>query len=61
MKKKFLVTYTYMRCGTLEVEADSLEQAEELAGELSIDNVVNEFYVDDSFEVDHEFTHEIKE
>lgn len=61
MKKKFLVAYTYKLCGSLEVEAESLEQAEELACELSTDNVMNEFYVDDSFEIDNEFSHEIKE
>lgn len=61
MKKKFLVTYTYKLCGSIEVEAESLEQAEELACELSTNNAVNEFYVDDSFEVDNEFSHEIKE
>lgn len=58
---KFLISYTYSRCGSVEVEAESLEQAKELAGEASIHNAHNEFYVDDSFEVDDEFSHEVKE
>ena len=58
---KFLITYTYSRCGSVEVEAESLEQAKELAGEASIHNAHNEFYVDESFEVDDEFSHEVKE
>lgn len=58
---KFLIPYKYSRCGSVEVEAESLEQAKELAGEASISNLNNEFYVDDSFEVDDEFSHEVKE
>ena len=45
----------------MEVKAESLEQAKDLAGELSIANLNNEFYVDDSFEVDDEFSHEVKD
>jgi hypothetical protein len=59
--KTFLITYYYTRCGSVEVKAESLEQAKDLAGELSIANLNNEFYVDDSFEVDDEFSHEVKD
>jgi hypothetical protein len=59
--KTFLITYYYTRCGSVEVKAESLEQAKDLAGELSIANLNNEFYVDDSFEVDDNFSHEVKD
>jgi hypothetical protein len=59
--KTFLISYQYSRCGVVEVKAESLEQAKDLAGELSIANLNNEFYVDDSFEVDDEFSHEVKD
>jgi hypothetical protein len=59
--KTFLITYYYTRCGSVEVKAESFEQAKDLAGELSIANLNNEFYVDDSFEVDDNFSHEVKD
>ena len=60
--KTFLIAYKYSRCGSLEIQANSLEEAKDLALELSTDNDPrNEFYVADSFEVDDEFSHEIKE
>jgi len=59
--KNFLVPYRYSRCGVLEVQAESLEQAKELAEELSVDNAQHEFFVADSFVVDDEFAHEITE
>jgi hypothetical protein len=59
--KTFLIPYYYTRCGSVEVKAESLEQAKDLAGELSIANSNNEFYVDGSFKVDDEFSHEVKD
>jgi hypothetical protein len=58
---KFLIPYKYSRCGAVEVEAESLEQAKDIALEASVDNTHAEFYVDDSFEVDDEMSHEVKE
>jgi len=60
--KTFLIPYKYSRCGSLEIQANSLEEAKDLALEASVDNDPrNEFYVADSFEVDDEFSHEVKE
>jgi hypothetical protein len=59
--KTFLIAYEYKRCGTIEIQANSLEEAKDLALEASVDNASNEFYVQDSFEVDDEFSHEVKE
>jgi hypothetical protein len=59
--KTFLIAYKYSRCGSLEIQANSLEEAKDLALEASVDNARNEFYVADSFEVDDEFSHEVKE
>lgn len=60
--KTFLIPYKYVRAGSVEVRANSLEEAKELALEASAHNDPrNEFYVADSFEVDDEFSHEVKE
>lgn len=45
--------------GEIEVEADSLEDAKELAQELSCNNLENESYVDGSFLVNDEVTEEL--
>ena len=58
---KFLIPYKYSRCGSLEIEAESLEQAKEYALGQSVHNAYNERYVADSFEVDDEMSHEVKE
>jgi hypothetical protein len=58
---KFLIPYSYKRGGYIHVEAESLEQAKEKALEESDDNLHNECYIADSFEVDDEFSHEVKE
>ncbi len=57
---KFRIPYTYRRGGFVEVEAESLEIAKDLAVELSVDNVHNEHYLDDSFEVVEDFCEEVK-
>ena len=60
--KTFLISYEYKRCGAIEIQANSLEEAKDLALEASVDNDPrNEFYVQDSFEVDDEFSHEVKD
>jgi len=59
--KKFIIKYTYSRSGFVEIEAESLEEAKELALEASIETEDSESYVDDSFTVDAEFSHEVKE
>lgn len=56
--KKYTIAYQYIRGGKLEVEANSLEEAKELSMELSVDNEVNEFYVDGSYEINEEMTEE---
>jgi hypothetical protein len=55
---KYKIAYEYVRAGSLEVEANSLEEAKEMAMELSVDNEHNEFYVDGSFIVNEEMTKE---
>lgn len=60
--KTFLIPYKYVRAGSVEVRANSLEEAKELALEASAHNDPrNEYYIADSFEVDDEFSHEVKE
>lgn len=60
--KTFLIAYEYKRCGAIEIQANSLEEAKELALEASVDNDPrNEFYVDESFQVDDEFSHEVRD
>ena len=55
---KYIIAYHYSLAGKLEVEANSLEEAKELSMEKSIGNEVNEFYVDGSYEINHEMTEE---
>ena len=55
---KYIIAYSYSLAGKIEVEASSLEEAKELSMELSVDNEVNEFYVDGSYEINHEMTEE---
>lgn len=47
--KTFLISYSYRRCGTIAIQANSLEEAKDLALEASVDNDPrNEYY---SFEI----------
>jgi len=60
--KTFLISYSYRRCGTIAIQANSLEEAKDLALEASVDNDPrNEYYAQDSFEIDDEFSHEVKD
>jgi hypothetical protein len=52
---KYHIAYEYKLHGTIEVEATSLDEAKELAAELSVNNP-DEHYVDDSFEIDEDET-----
>ena len=52
----FKIAYTYTLYGTVDVEASSLEEARELAMQLSINNKDREHYLDESFEIDEEGT-----
>jgi len=58
-KKQYLITATWSVYGAAFVEAESLEEAKELAEcELGL----NEFdvnYLENSFEIDHEACHEL--
>ena len=56
---KFRIPYTYKTGGFVEVEADTLEQAKDIAIEASVDNTYNEHYLDDSFEIDDDFCQEV--
>ncbi len=56
---KYKIAYEYLLAGQIEVEADSLEEAKELALELSCNNQENESYVDGSFLVNEEMTDEL--
>ena len=60
--KTFLISYSYRRCGTIAIQANSLEEAKDMALESSVDNDPrNEYYAQDSFEIDDVFSHEVKE
>ena len=60
--KTFLIPYSYRCCGVVEIVANSLEEARDMALEASVDNDPrNEFFADDSFEIDHDLAHEVKE
>ena len=54
--KTYKIAYTYTLYGTVNVEAGSLEEARELAMQLSIDNRENEHYLDESFQIDEDGT-----
>jgi hypothetical protein len=54
--KTYKIAYTYTLYGTVNVEAESLEAAKELALEKSIDNDHNEHYLDESFQIDEDRT-----
>ena len=53
---KYKIAYQYMLAGEIEVEATSLEEAKQMALELSVDNDHNEYYVDGSFVMNEEAT-----
>jgi hypothetical protein len=57
--KTYKIAYEYLLAGQIEVEASSLEEAKELALELSCNNQENESYVDGSFLVNEEMTDEL--
>lgn len=54
--KTYKIAYTYTLYGTVNVEAESLEEARELAMQLSINNRENEHYLDESFQIDEDGT-----
>jgi len=49
--KLYDVSYSYQVSGIMTIQAESQQQAEELAMEASISNKHNESYVDDTFEI----------
>jgi hypothetical protein len=59
--KTFRIPYTYQMGGVVEVKAETLEQAKDLAIELSVNNAHNEHYLDDSFQVVDNFCKEVEE
>jgi len=52
---KYKIAYSYTKVGIVEVEANSLAEASELALEASQNNS-REYFVQHSFEVDHNKT-----
>lgn len=54
--KEYNIAYQYTNIGTIKVKANSLEEAKELALEASANNLHNEEYLDDSFEINEEMT-----
>jgi hypothetical protein len=52
----YKIAYTYSVYGTVDVEASSLEEARELAMQLSINNKDREHYLDESFQIDEDGT-----
>jgi hypothetical protein len=52
----FKIAYEYTLVGTIEVEAETLEAAKDLALEASVGNIDNEHYLDDSFVINEETT-----
>jgi len=52
----YKIAYTYSLYGTVDVEASSLEEARELAMQLSINNKDREHYLDESFQIDEDGT-----
>ena len=54
--KTYKIAYQYTTYGTINIQAESLEAARELALEASVNNEGNEHYLDESFEIDEEGT-----
>jgi hypothetical protein len=54
--KIYKIAYQYTTYGTINIQAESLEAAKELALEASVNNEGNEHYLDQSFEIDEEGT-----
>lgn len=54
--KTYNIAYQYITYGTINIQAESLEAAKELALEASVFNEHNEHYLDESFEIDEEGT-----
>lgn len=50
-----------MMCGSVEVKAESLEEAKKISFVECGNNARNDCYVADSFQADDEFSHEVKE
>jgi transcriptional/translational regulatory protein YebC/TACO1 len=48
---KYKIAYSFSKKGVVEVVANSLEEAKDLALEASVNNK-NEYYIQDSFEID---------
>jgi len=58
--RKFRIPYSYRVGGFVEVQAESLQQAKDIAIEASVDNKYNEHYLDDTFQVDDDFCEEVE-
>ncbi len=56
---KFRIPYSYRLGGYVVVEAETLEQAKDIAIEASVGNDQNEHFIDDSFEIDYYFCQEV--
>ena len=59
--KTFLIAYKYTMCGSVEVKAESLEEAKKISVVECGNNARNDFYVANSFTPDDELSHEVKE
>ena len=54
--KTYKIAYQYITYGTINIQAESLEDAKEMAWQASVNNEGNEHYLDESFEIDEEGT-----
>ena len=54
--KTYKIAYHYTTYGIINIQAESLEAAKEMAWQASVNNEGNEHYLDESFEIDEEGT-----
>jgi hypothetical protein len=54
--KTYTIAYSYSVLGTINIQAESLEAAKEIALEASVNNEGNERYIDQSFQLDEQRT-----
>ncbi len=54
MKKTFIIPCSWQMCGTYHIQAETLEQALEIADDSPLPKEHDSSFIDGSFEIDHD-------
>ena len=54
MKKTFIIPCSWQMCGTYHIQAETLEQALQIADDSPLPKEYDSSFIDGSFEIDHD-------